>query len=66
MHEMRAERDPGGAGAAGRSALLWHVMSADEPRTMCGRTLGRPDAAVPPDPDLSDADRYCAACMAAC
>lgn len=63
---MRAERDPGGAGTAGRAALLWHVMSTDEPRTMCGRTLGRPEAAVPPDPDLSDADRYCEACMAAC
>lgn len=63
---MRAERDPGGSGTTGRAALLWHVMSTDEPRTMCGRVLGRPDAAVPPDPDLSDADRYCEACMAAC
>ncbi|MEV6553161.1 hypothetical protein AB0M57_31315 [Streptomyces sp. NPDC051597] len=66
MHEMRAERDPGGNGTAEEAALLWHVMSADEPRTMCGRALARPEAAVPPDPDLSDADRYCAACMAAC
>ncbi|GHB75261.1 hypothetical protein GCM10010331_74010 [Streptomyces xanthochromogenes] len=66
MRELRAEAVLGRAGEEGRDALLWHVMSTDDPTTLCGRSLDRHEAAKPPKPDLSDADRYCGACMAAC
>ncbi|MEV5277100.1 MULTISPECIES: hypothetical protein [unclassified Streptomyces] len=64
MRELRAEAVPDPAEA--RGALLWHVMSADDPTTLCGRTLGRQEAATPTKPELTDADRYCEDCMAAC
>ncbi|MFE4857115.1 hypothetical protein [Streptomyces sp. NPDC056670] len=66
MRELRAEAVLDRAGAERRDALLWHVMSADDPTTLCGRSLDRHEAATPPKPDLSDTDRYCGACMAAC
>ncbi|MCX5386851.1 hypothetical protein [Streptomyces sp. NBC_00083] len=66
MHELRAEAVLDGIGAHDCDALLWHVMSDDDPRTLCGRSLEREKAATPARPELTDADRYCGDCMAAC
>ncbi|MFJ8311567.1 MULTISPECIES: hypothetical protein [unclassified Streptomyces] len=66
MRELRAEAVLDRAGEEARDALLWHVMSADDPTTLCGRSLGRHEAATPMKSDLTNADRYCKACMAAC
>lgn len=66
MRELRAEAVLDRAGADDRSALLWHVMSTDDPTTLCGRRLARQEAATPLKADLSNADRYCGVCMAAC
>ncbi|MFC4958481.1 hypothetical protein ACFPFX_19540 [Streptomyces mauvecolor] len=66
MRELRAEAVLDRAGAEDRNALLWHVMSTDDPTTLCGRSLARQEAATPQKPDLTNADRYCGICMAAC
>ncbi|MET9361018.1 hypothetical protein ABZX93_08905 [Streptomyces sp. NPDC006632] len=66
MHELRAEAVLDGVDAERRKALLWHVMSDDDPTTLCGRSLEREAAARPARPELTDADRYCGDCMAAC
>ncbi|MFG2717917.1 hypothetical protein ACGFW5_06375 [Streptomyces sp. NPDC048416] len=66
MHEMRAETVLDGLDAENRDALLWHVMSDQDPTTLCGRSLERHEAATRVPPELTDADRYCGACMASC
>ncbi|MFE9369127.1 hypothetical protein ACFYM2_05025 [Streptomyces sp. NPDC006711] len=66
MHEMRAESVLDGPGAERGDTLLWHVMSDRDPTTLCGRSLERHEAAKPVPPELTDADRYCGICMAAC